>query len=78
MKKLQLGLLLALGFCSLPCLVDSEPSVLILAANLQQVVTSSTLEWVAVNNRQPKTFENAVVGAYQILQGIYVKLIEMW
>lgn len=51
--------------------VNSEPPVLILAENLQQVVTSSTLQWVAVNSRQPKHFDEAVVGAYQIMQGRY-------
>ncbi|KAF5300306.1 hypothetical protein FQA39_LY11163 [Lamprigera yunnana] len=44
---------------------NGEPPVLILAENLVQVVTSSTLQWVAFNSKQPRNLPNAVVGAYQ-------------
>lgn len=63
-RALKFTLLLFTLFQSGIC----EPPVLILAENSVQVVTSSTLQWIAFNSKQPGSLEDAVVGAYQNMQ----------
>ncbi|KAL3282742.1 hypothetical protein HHI36_005911 [Cryptolaemus montrouzieri] len=46
--------------------VYSEPQVYILAETLEQVVTSSTLQWHPYNGHADILLKNAVVAAYQI------------
>lgn len=46
----------------------NQAPVYILAENLQQVRTSSTLQWKQFTGEE-NDFENAVIGAYEILPG---------
>ncbi|XP_045471636.1 protein unzipped [Harmonia axyridis] len=46
--------------------VRSEPQVYILAENLEQVVTSSTLQWIPFNGHKDVALKNAVISAHQI------------
>ncbi|XP_056648619.1 protein unzipped [Diorhabda sublineata] len=46
--------------------VKAEPSVHILAENLEQFITSTTLEWIPYNDKI--SLRNAVVAAYQIVE----------
>ncbi|CAG9831397.1 unnamed protein product [Diabrotica balteata] len=48
--------------------VNAEPSVHILAENLEQVITSTTLEWIPFNGDDKGFFKNAVVAAYQTIE----------
>lgn len=47
---------------------SGEAPVLILSENSKQILTSTTLEWVAAN-RQTSSFENAVVGGLIYTKG---------
>lgn len=50
--------------------VSADRSVHILAENLEQVVTSTTLEWVPTNGYYDKDLlKNAVIAAYQTVEG---------
>lgn len=46
--------------------VKSEPQVYILAENLEQVITSSTLQWVPFNGHKDVALKNAVISGHQI------------
>lgn len=46
--------------------VKAEPSVHILAENLEQLITSTTLEWIPFNDKI--SLRNAVIAAYQIVE----------
>lgn len=47
----------------------AEPSVHILAETLEQVVTSTTLEWVPSSSINDALIKNAVVGSNQTIEG---------
>lgn len=49
-------------------LIYCEPSVHILAENLDQTVTSTTLQWIPTDGNDPKLLQNAVVAAYQTVE----------
>jgi hypothetical protein len=53
----------------LVALVRSDTSVYILSENLEQVVTSSTLQWVSSSGFNESMLNNAVVAAYQVIDG---------
>lgn len=50
-------------------MANAETPVYILAENLEQAVTSSTLQWVSSVGLNDTLLENAVVAAYQIVDG---------
>ncbi|KAJ8935068.1 hypothetical protein NQ318_009265, partial [Aromia moschata] len=47
-------------------LVAAEPSVHILSENLEQLITSSTLEWVPTNGNDETILKDAVIASYQL------------
>jgi hypothetical protein len=53
----------------LVALVRADTSVYILSENLEQVVTSSTLQWVSSSGFNESMLNNAVVAAYQVIDG---------
>lgn len=57
----------------LQLVVTADRSVHILSENLDQVVTSTTLEWIPSSDINKDVLKNAVIAAYQTLEGkIYV------
>lgn len=44
---------------------SSYNSVHLLAENLEQLVTSTTLSWVSASSKSKPDYENAVIGAYE-------------
>lgn len=50
----------------------ADPSVHVLSENFNQVVTSTTLQWVPVSENAKIDFQDAVVGAEQIMDGEYL------
>ena len=64
MERITLPLIL-----TLLAFVRGETSVYILSANLGQVVTSSTLQWVSSSNFNESMLSNAVTAAFQTEDG---------
>lgn len=50
-------------------LTKGDPSVHLLSENFNQVITSTTLKWVPASRNGKIDFENAVIGAEQIMEG---------
>lgn len=59
----------------LQLLVSADRSVHILSENLDQVVTSTTLEWIPNSDINKDVLKNAVIAAYQTLEGKILMLI---
>lgn len=49
--------------------VSADRSVHILSENLDQMITSTTLEWVPSSDINKEVLKNAVIAAYQTLKG---------
>lgn len=62
-------LLFSLLVVQLLLIVKADRSVHILSENLDQVVTSTTLEWVPSSDINKEVLKNAVIAAYQTLEG---------
>lgn len=65
MTKTVQVILLILGLS----LTKGDPSVHLLSENFNQVITSTTLKWVPASRNGKIDFENAVIGAEQIMEG---------
>lgn len=54
---------------NLQLFVRADRSVHILSENLDQVVTSTTLEWVPSSDINKEVLKNSVIAAYQTVEG---------
>lgn len=55
-------------------LIKGDPSVHLLSENFNQVITSTTLKWVPASRNGKIDFENAVIGAEQIIEGKFLTI----
>lgn len=55
--------------------VRADRSVHILSENLDQVVTSTTLEWVPSSDINKEVLKNAIIAAYQTVEGKFYQFL---